>query len=324
MHKMRINFFIFCIHPFLLRAHPFVFDTRIAVGPAWNQFFSYETYNRTPVGVSEVVPDTKFFTTSYNFMPYAENRYRFGIKKYFNTHFCFGGGALNNGFGLIDYLTHDPGDPPLVKPTINQNTRRARVATNVLIVDAAAGPTINCQCDSYIINPLAGYIYNRQNMLFDCIGITTNYCYKTTWKGPYIGIDVSANLSRHISVRAWYKYVIGHVDARIKFSTTQDVLLSLIAPLPDATLTTWKADIRGSIFHFEGVYNWSKLLRLGTGIEYFRYFNKRRTSMKLKSINSDFGSFIGTEIFTQFYDGGTVKRTDWQQVMWTFFMEVYF
>lgn len=325
MCKKAIFVLVLCTHVFSWCIDSFNFNTRLAVGPAWNQFFSNEMYTLTPLAIGFDVPDTKFFNTTYNLMPYAESRSCLNVYKYCNIHFLAAGGAFKRGNGGINYITNIPPDPLFPSGLSLQNARRASVNTNMSIIDISGGPVLYDYNNIFSINPVVGYMRVSQSMAYAVIRTTTNYAYKTKWQGPYVGINVSARIACAVSLRAWYKRIMGAVASCVKFSTTASVLDTLLFPLPDATSTQWKTSMRGDVFHLEGVFNLYKVVHLGIGIEYFRYYNHREAVLTLKSINTDFGSLLSGDLpFSDFITGGVLKKISLQQVMWTFFVELQF
>lgn len=318
MYKKSVLVIIFFIHTLYSKPQA---DFQLSVGPAWhrynfNQIFIFSSH-LPAIDFRHVANE---FRSEYCLMPYIQGKMNVLFNKYFNTTLFVGTGTLKRGGGTTIPLVSVVINEPLFS-ILTPGLLSARVHSKIIISDFGIGCKIPIK-NSFVLNPLGGYTYNKQQPILNCLATTITYSFKNIWQGPYLGLELSGKILPNVKVSSSYKFVFAHLKS--------DLLVTQKTPIEgqgeglfffsDSTHATNTACAHGNIFNISLSYITPKNVLLGTGLSFLQYKNSKQGIVHLGPYNITKPG----ETETALKITGSRMSASWQQIMWTFDFDICF
>jgi len=275
--------------------------TRMSIGPAWHEFFSYQSYSLTSTEFFGLQPQDETIQTGFDLMPWVEGYVDVITKTPFTFTCLVAGGAVHNAQQTsIRTLTSIIGSQPI------EVVREAATKIGIAVFDIDVGINLSVT-DMLICRPVVGYLFNHERLLLSVLQSGDFYRLNNRWQGGYVGLRLALQLQRfHMSL--WYKGIIGNMRSNLYVTLTE--ASALIVPSSDSVRSSRTAGAFGNLIRAELSYTYN-CWQLGTMAEFFQY---RNHCDGLVHIGNTRGAVIGS----------TLKRIFWEQFAWTFFVEYDF
>jgi|GEM_PF-3013936 len=313
LNKVRLFFWGVLFVWLYIHAIDWDIQTRFALGPAWHQIFLYQTYTLVPGVITEaIVPQAESFVTNYDTLPYFEGSGRCWLGNHVSSEVCLSGGFLHKGYGNVNYFVDFA---PAGEEFNFQFVRTARTEIDLIVFDINVGYSVFSKNTCWNINPLVGYVRNSQNINFSVKQSPLRYVVHNNWHGPYIGLEAFGCPCSTVLLRAFYKCVIGKESSWTAYKG--DLFLdsgeNAFTAVTDPSYARWHGSVIGNLFGLEAQYMVWKDWNIGTNIQYWLYDLQKTRPLSFDSIYRDV-----------VYTAACIKKLKWQQVVWTFFVEVVF
>jgi len=274
-------------------------EFRLSTGPAWHEFYAVERFFFDPV--IDTIDVEMFEELKFDLMAYMDAQARMYIGNSFNVHGTYAGGFLQKGEMAVNHYV------PIDATNSLQFVRESTMDVAITTLDINVGAQC-CLHKRLLVNPFVGYVFNLQTL--DIVNFSNahdNAQFYNSWRGSYIGLEGVFAFSDCFIGKAFYKHVFANFRADITFnlSPIKEIII------PHAHNEQWKAQAFGNIFCFELLYNYHNHWHIGSAVTVAQYDN-----------HADGFIIMQTPIanLTQ----TRLKKVLWNQVAWTFFVEIDF
>jgi|GEM_PF-4485097 len=286
------------------------------VGPGWHQLFIHEKFKLSPAATNVpiedlVYPNIENIGTEFNTLPFGRAKISLNYPL-FCAEYILSGGKTKHGAGSVSYSVMQTLTNPNIIIPVDYITI-AKLGINVFINDFCIGGVWQGEKNPLQAIFKLGYVYNKEQVTFNPLDKAAIWKINNTWHGPYIGFTGIIQWDK-TTCAFWYKCVLGSVKSHFSVCAAPDFFTNIeqlfILPL-ESSPTRWKGATIGSLFGAELTYDLCSRISVGSTLDYLLYSIRK-------------GPRICFSRPQPLVNTACVQQQIWQQIAWTFWLELYY